>query len=332
MTTLKDIAKAANCSLATVSKAINDKHDISAKTRQRILKIAEEYNFVPNAFGKGLKKQRTENIGVIFCREFQPLSVNPFYSRVLEGIEAELAINNYNLVLHLLPEVYRGEYPKMLRERHVDGVVLVGVLEEAFINRLQSDNIPTILIDPKIITDDFSQILIDNEYGGYQATRFLINHGHERVAFISGDLNRESFRLRYSGYLKALKTCGLPVNQDYIQTGGLENGYEHVSALIKCTQRPTAIFAANDINAIYGCQAVKDHNLTIPDDISIIGFDDIEMAKMMTPALTTVRVYKEEMGSIAVRKLFGIINKTEKLASIIVPVRIVERDTVKSIK
>ncbi len=331
MTTLKDIAKTANCSLATASKAINGKLDISESTRQRILKIAEEYNFTPNAFGKGLKKQKTENIGVIFCREFQPLSSNPFYSRVLEGIEAELAINNYNLVLHLLPEVYRGEYPKMLRERNVDGVVLVGVLQEAFIEHLKTEKIPTILIDPKIITEEFSQVLIDNEHGGYLATRYLIEHGHKRIAFISGDLDRESFRLRFTGYQKAMKSNGLKINDNYIQTGGLENGYDHVDVLLKLEQRPTAIFAANDINAIYGSQAITDHQLRIPDDISIVGFDDIEMAKMVTPPLTTVRVYKEEMGSIAVRKLLGIINKSEKLVTAVIPIRIIERGSVKSL-
>ncbi len=332
MTTIRDIAKEANCSLATVSKAINGRSDVSESTRVRILKIAKEHNFVPSAFGKGLKNGKTENIGVIFCRESQPLSLNPFYSRVLEGIEAELAINNYNLVLHMLPEEYRDEYPKMLKERNVDGVVLIGVLQEKFISQLKKQNIPTILIDPKIITKEFNQVLIDNEHGAYLATQYLINKGHKRIAFISGDLERESFRQRYSGFKKAMNHYKLNIGDNYIQTGGLENGYELVSALLNQKDRPTAIFAANDINAIYGYRAIKDCNFQIPEHISIIGFDDIELAKMATPPLTTIRVYKEEMGSIAVRNLLQIINKeTDRPMSVLVPVRLIERSSVNAL-
>ncbi|MDD5540510.1 MAG: LacI family DNA-binding transcriptional regulator [Candidatus Neomarinimicrobiota bacterium] len=331
MTTIKDIARLANCSLSTVSKALNGRRDVSQETKERIIQIAREHNFSPNAFGKGLKNHKTENIGVIFCREFQPLSLNPFYSRVLEGIEGELAINNYNLVLHLLPEVYRGEMPKMIKEHKVDGLILVGVLQEIFIEQLKADSIPTILIDPKISTDRFSQVLIDNEHGGFLATQYLINKGHTQIGFISGDLERESFRQRHTGYYKAMSYSHLPINEKFIRFGGLEMGYDHVSALLKLSPRPTAIFAANDINAIYGYKAVKDNKLNVPDDVSIIGFDDIDLAKMASPPLTTVRVYKEEMGSIAVRKLINLIDKVENIATNIVPVRIIERNSVKSI-
>jgi len=331
MTTIKDIARIANCSLSTVSKALNGRQDVSQEMKERIIQIAKEQNFAPNAFGKGLKNQKTENIGVIFCREFQPLSLNPFYSRVLEGIEAELAINNYNLVLHLLPEVYRGELPKMIKERKVDGLILVGVLQEMFINQLKAENIPIILIDPKIATDRFCQVLIDNEHGGFLATQHLINKGHTRIAFISGDLERESFRQRFTGYYKAMNYNHLPTDEKYIKSGGLELGYDHVNALLKLNPRPTAIFAANDINAIYGYKAVKDNQLNIPEDVSIIGFDDIDLAKIATPPLTTIRVYKEEMGSIAVRKLINLINDVEKTMTNIVPVRLIERKSVISV-
>jgi LacI family transcriptional regulator len=268
---------------------------------------------------------------VIFCREFQPLSLNPFYSRVLEGIEGELAINNYNLVLHLLPEVYRDELPKMIKEHKVDGLILIGVLQEKFVEQLISENIPTILIDPKIPTDQFSQVLIDNEHGGFLATQYLINKGHTRIGFISGDLERESFRQRFTGYYKAMNYSHITTDEKYIRSGGLEMGYDHVNALLKLDPRPTAIFAANDINAIYGYKAVKDNKLNIPDDISIIGFDDIDLAKIATPPLTTIRVYKEEMGSIAVRKLINLINEVEKITTNIVPVRIIERKSVRSL-
>ena len=161
MATIKDIAKAANVSVSTVSKALNRREDIGGDTRRKILSIAEELNYVHNFNIINSTATKTENVGVIFCRESKPLSLNPFYSRVLEGIEAELAINNYNLVLHLLPDEKNIALPKMLRQHQVDGVILAGVVREPFIQKLHKMDIPAILIDPKIQVKDMSQVLIE---------------------------------------------------------------------------------------------------------------------------------------------------------------------------
>ncbi len=329
MITIKRIAEAAHCSVSTVSKALNGKPDVAEDTRKKIIEIAKAHNFYPNALGKGLKKRITENLGVIFCRESLPLSLNPFYSRVLEGIEAELAVNNYNLVLHLLPEIYTGDMPKMIRERQVDGLILVGVLNQNFMDQLSFLEIPTVLVDPKITTSTFCQVLIDNEHGAFEAIQYLIQHGHRRIAFISGDLDRLSFRQRYDGYLKALEFYRIPFEQALVQTGGLEKGYDHVRALLALPHPPTAVFAANDINAIYGYKAIQELQLQIPDDVSVVGFDDIELGKMISPPLTTVRVYKEQMGSIAVRSLFKVLNhEIEQPVTTLVPTRLIERESV----
>ena len=333
MASIKEIAKEANVSPATVSKALNQRKDISEATRQRIIRIAESHDFVPSSLGRNLKNQRTENIGVIFCRESQPLSANPFYSRVLEGIEAELAMNNYNLVLHLLPNDYTGTLPKMLREGQVDGVILAGVLRPDFIQRLRNLSVGAVLVDPKIVINDFSQILIDNEHGAFQAVEHLIRCGHKRIGFISGNLDRLSFIERFKGYKKALQYYKIEFEQELVQSGGLEQGYEHTRKLIQMDNPPTAIFAANDINAIYGYKAVKDSGLRIPEDISVIGFDDIELAKISSPPLSTIRVYKEEMGSIAVRILLQIINnELGKPVITLVPTKLVERESVGYVK
>ncbi len=332
MVTIKRIAEAAQCSVATVSKALNGRPDVAEETRKRILEIAKAHQFYPNAMGKGLKKRVTESVGVIFCREKLPLSLNPFYSRVLEGIEAELAVSNYNLVLHLLPESYTNEMPKMIRERQVDGLVLVGVLHQSFIDQIGSLEIPTVLIDPKIAGDSFNQVLIDNEHGAFEATQYLIKRGHRRIGFISGDLDRLSFRQRYEGFRKAQDFYRIPFDESLLQTGGLEKGYDHVKTLLSLPERPTAIFAANDINAIYGYKAIKEEKLRIPEDVSVIGFDDIELGKMITPPLTTVRVYKEQMGSIAVRTLFKLLSHaSDRPVTTLVPTRLIERESVADI-
>jgi len=250
--TIKDIAKLAGVSQSTVSKALNNRPDIGEETRKRILEIVKEHNFSPNAFGKGLKSRLSENIGVIFCRYVQPLTGNPFYSRVLEGVEAEIAIN------------------------------------DQFMDEIVQTNIPLVFVDPKQILDGYSQILIDNEHGAFDATQYLIRRGHRKIGFVSGELERLSFQQRFNGYKKALKANHIEVDEKLIKTGGLEEGYEHVKAMM-VDEKPTAIFAGNDINAIYGYKAVGELGMKIPDDISIVGFDDIDLCRFSTPQLTTVR-------------------------------------------
>ena len=331
--TIKDIAKLARVSQSTVSKALNDRPDIGVETKEHILRIAEEHNFVPNASGKALKQRLTESIGVIFRRDDNPLSSNPFYSRVLEGIEAELAFNDYNLVLHLVPEHKIPVLPKMVRKKQVDAVVLVGIKHEEFVRQLQQANVPVILVDPKTDITGCSQVLIDNENGAFLATQHLIECGHERIGFISGELTRLSFKQRLDGYLKAMRYHNLPVAEELIKAAGLEAGYDLTKALLTLSPRPTAIFAANDINAIYGYKAINEFGLKIPQDISVVGFDDIDLSKMATPPLTTVRVYKEELGSVAVRNLRQQIqDKSAGCTTTIIPVRFVRRESVRNLK
>ena len=332
MITIKDIAKLAGVSQSTVSKALNDRPDVSAEMKKKILEIATEYKFTPHAFGKALKKKTSENVGVLFCRDLHSISGNPFYSRVLEGIEAELAINNYSLVLQIITETTKDELPKMVRERQVDGLIIVGTFKDSYINRITEEVLKLVFIDPNRTFNQHSQILIDNENGAFQATEYLLNGGHRRIGFISGDLSRNSFKQRYNGYVRALKQAGIQVDKSLIRTGGLENGYEHVRDLMK-TQELTAIFSANDINAIYGYRAVLEAGLKIPDDVSMIGFDDIDLAKIAAPPLTTVRVYKEELGSIAVRTLLQQIKGEADLSiKTIVPTKLIKRDSARNLQ
>jgi len=329
MPNMEDIAEIAGVSVSTVSKAINNKSDINEQTQKKILEIAEAYNYKP----KNQQLQDTGNIGVIFCHESHPVSLNPFYSRVLEGIEGEVAINNYNLLLNFFSQKDKEKIPKILDEKNVDGLILVGVIEKQFLEMVKETNIPSVLVDPKITVSDFSEIFIDNEHGSFLATQYLIKNGHEEIGFISGELDRRSFRQRYKGYQKSLKYNNLDIKDKYIKTGGLEEGYKHTEELLQLDNPPTAIFAVNDINAIYGIKAAKKNGVQVPDDLSFIGFDDIDMAKMSTPPLTTIRVYKEEMGSIAVRQLLKALNgDVNNQTNTILPIKLIERESVKEIQ
>lgn len=332
MITIKDIAELAGVSQSTVSKALNDRPDVSTETKRRITEIAKELDFTPHAFGKALKTKSSENVGVLFCRYVRSLSGNPFYSRVLEGIEVELAVNNFNLLLQIITATTKDELPKMVRERQVDGLILVGTFKDGYLNRILDSGINIVMIDPKKIVKDCCQVLIDNEYGAFQATKYLIDRGHRQIGFISGDLSRLSFQQRYDGYKKALKLNDISLDESFVKTGGLENGYEYVRHLVE-KHDVRCIFSTNDLNAIYGYKAINEMNLRIPDDVSIIGFDDIDLAKMSTPPLTTVRVYKEELGSIAVRVLLKLIRgEADNPTTTILPTKLVERESVKTLK
>ncbi len=333
MVTIKDIAKIAKCAPSTVSKALNNKSDVSEKTRNRIKKIAADNNFHLPVHPDDNPNQQTENIGVVFCREEKPLSGNPFYSRVLEGVEGELVINNYNLILTLLGEEFNGQTPKMIKENKIDGLVAVGYMDKKFIQILKNYKTPTVFVDPVDYDIDYQKVIIDNEQGGYLAAKHLLGKGHKRIAFVSGNLQRASFRLRFEGFKKALAVENIPVNDDLVKTSGIENGYELTRELLNMNPPPSAIFYGNDTNALLGYKAINDSRLRIPDDISVVGFDDIAMAKYSDPPLTTIKVYKEEIGSIAVRKLLEAINSDgpEIAVTTIMPVKLVERESVKTI-
>jgi LacI family transcriptional regulator len=331
MMNIRSIAQLANVSPSTVSKALNGRSDVAPETRKKILEIVKTHQFSRNSFGQGLKMRLTQNIGLIFSRDQHALSDNPFYSKVLEGVEAELSFNNYNLLLNIIQASQTG-LPKMVREKHVDGVILIGVFHDDFLERILSENLPVIMIDPQNIVEAFAQIHIDNEYGGFLATQYLIRAGHDKIGFVSGDLKRMSFKQRLDGYLKALHYYHIEVDERLIRTGGLENGYQHFKSILS-DQNPTAIFAANDINAIRGYKAVHEMKLRIPDDISVVGFDDIDLASIAAPPLTTVRVHKREFGSIAVRTLLKMIREDNAQKPVVmIPTHLIERESVRNLK
>ncbi len=333
MLTINDIAKIARCSPSTVSKALNNKSDVSEKTKIKIKKIAQENNFKLHQLAD-IDDGKTENIGIVFCREEKPLSGNPFYSRVLEGIEGELVLNNYNLILTLLAKKFSGDVPKMIRDKKVDGLIIVGIIDKNFTTVIKKYDLPIILVDPTDYTMAFKKVVIDNEQGGFLATNHMINRGHKRIAFVSGSLDRASFKLRFQGYKNALEMNGIPVNKSLVKAGGIEEGYEYVEELMALPEPPTAIFFGNDTNALLGYKAISDAGLKIPEDISVAGFDDIAMAKYSEPPLTTIKVYKEELGSLAVRKLLDEIknpNTDDIAVTTVMPVKLIERDSVKKL-
>ena len=327
---LKKIVDFAGSALAMVSTAWANCSNINKKTRGKLFEIVCENQYRPSTFGIAMKKEVNENIGIFFYHEQNFLWGNPFYSRILEGIKTELAEHSYNSTFTLFQNSSE-KLSRVLHQLEINGIIVIGNFNEKFLTKMKYLKLPAIFVDPQIRIKNYSQVLINNEDGAFNATQYLINAGHRKIGFISDELKRLSLKQRYQGYLKALQYYSIQLNQALIQTGGFENGYQHIKNIL-ANQQPTAIFAANDINAHLGYRAIFESNLKMPDDISMVGFDDIHMSRCLIPALTTMRVPKEKMGSMAVRTLLNMIHNPAKEHSIItMPIELIERESVKII-
>ncbi len=335
--TIKDVAKAANVSIATVSLVLHNNERISRETKKRVLKNIKQLNYHPSRSARGLVSRKTGNIGFIVTEEHF-LRTEPFYTKVFLGSEFEARGNdNYVLLATVSSSFKKGDpLPRFILERNADGILIAGKVPEAFIKSITKYKMPIIFIDYLPPNSDFPGVLIDNVRGGMLATEYLINSGHKNIAFIGGEISHPSIMERLQGYKLALERAnfnngnGLVVtNDEYLSR---QNGYSSAEKLFIQNKDVTAIFAANNATAIGVMQYLKDNNLNIPNDISLIGFDDVETDMMIDPPLTTIKVPVVKMGTEAVQLLLNII-KTESTATtkIIVPIELVVRESINNI-
>lgn len=335
--TIKDVAKAANVSIATVSLVLHNNERISSETKRRVLKRIKQLHYHPSRSARGLVSRKTGNIGFIVTEEHF-LRTESFYTRVFLGTEFEAREkDNYVLLATISSSFKKGDpLPRFILERNADGILIVGKVPEAFIESINKYNMPILFIDYFPPNGDFPSVLIDNVRGGMLATEYLINSGHQNIAFIGGEVSHPSIMERLQGYKLALEKAnikngnGLVVtNDEYLSR---QNGYRSAEKLFIQNKDVTAIFASNNATAVGVMQYLKDNNFNIPDDISLIGFDDVEEDMIIDPPLTTIKVPKVKMGTEAVQLLLNII-KTESTTTkkIIVPIELVVRESIKNI-
>lgn len=305
--TINDIAKAANVSKATVSYVINNKPGVSEDTRQKILKIIEEMNYHPNAVARGLAGQKTEMIGMVI-----PDLTDMFFADIIRGVEN--CANQYNYTLNLCtthadPE-RENAMADMFTSGRVDGVILMTYhLKEDYLHQLKNRQIPFVIINNPISDPSLYTINVNNQDGAYKGTEYLIQSGHQRIAFIHGSLDSFDNEFRFLGYQKAMADYQLNISEEYIRVGHFNHsgGYTAAQEFMKLDQPPTAIFAANDHMALGVIKALKDLGYTVPGDVSVIGFDDIQAASFVEPGLTTIKQPTFEMGARAVEILMKLI-------------------------
>ena len=335
--TIKDVARAANVSTATVSLVIHDHRRISEKTRKIVLKAIKELDYRPSKIARELVLRQTHNIGFLLTNDHF-LRTEPFYTHIFLGTEFEARDHKYYVLLNTIPSVFEKEncQPRFVKEKNVDGIIIAGKVPDELIACLIPYNIPLVYVDYYPALGKHYAVMIDNIEGGKKATDYLASLGHRKIAFLGGDLDHPSIRERFHGYRQALELLKIPFDSEAIITSesvtSREGGAHATAKLLKKNKNITAIFACNDAMALGAIKYLKSTGLHVPGDISIIGFDDVETGIISDPPLTTMHVPKIELGSQAMKMMVDILeNRTKKPHKILISAELVERDSTRVI-
>lgn len=294
-TTSRDVAKLAHVSRTTVSFILNNVPgvSISAATRKRVLDAAKKLNYSPNIAGKKLVSGKSYTIGLVLCQLPEQIFTDAFLPQVILGVEQAAMQQGFHVLLKPVDPTDAGGYARLIAENHVDGILLSGPRQDdAELMRLHQQHVPILLMG-QLPDTDIPFVDINATAGAEMAVSHLIEHGHQRIGIITNaPLDYTSAQQRRDGYLQALKKSKLPVNKAFIKEGNYTpaSGFEAMKALLQLTPRLTAVFVASDVVATGAMLAIKEAGLRIPQDIAIVGFDDIPLAEYYDPPLTTIRL------------------------------------------
>jgi LacI family transcriptional regulator len=308
MTTIKDISKVAGVSVTTVSRALNGYSDVSESTRQKVMRIAKELNYVPNTLARSLVMNRSRTIGLLVSGFTKANVKDNFMVEVLAGINDFAAESDYDLVLFSTDSTKQREktYSQLCKERRVDGAILQGIkIDDPYLQEVVESDIPCVLIDIPIETESVGYVTTDNVLGAKKAVQYLIDLGHKNIAMVNGHEQAFVSKRRAVGYQEALKTANLPLHTDWIVNGQFdEEEAEGVAEhLLRKNPEITAIFCASDLMGLGVIKAAKKVGRKIPEDLSIIGYDDILLASYSSPPLSTIAQDKFQMGFQAAKLL-----------------------------
>lgn len=339
--TMGDIANKLNISINAVSLALNDKAGVSDNTRNLIVETASKMGYF-NENPDYINRKSTKNICMLIQDKF--FRDVPFYSKVIFGIEKEAKYNGYDIIVNLMNKE-KYDIPLCIKNRKVSGILLVGNIPDDYLEKINEFNIPIVMVDCASNVINTDAVLSQNISGSYKAVRYLMKNGHKEIGFF-GDINSSlSFKERWLGYYECMSESKVysegtlskildfsvinPMMENYI----LRNNFDEIKKILsKIKKMPSAWMCCNDMHAICLKNALESMGYRIPEDISIIGFDDIDLCTMVTPELTTIYVNKELMGKTAVRRLlWRIDNINAPFEKISMAVSLVERNSVKAV-
>ncbi|CAM4136507.1 LacI family DNA-binding transcriptional regulator [Lederbergia lenta] len=332
--TIKDVAKFANVAPSTVSRVIADNPRISEKTKKRVREAMEELGYHPNFIARSLASQSTEVIGLVMPGSADKTFQNPFFSNILRGLSESAHEKNYALQMttgKTVDEIYENVV-HMVQGGRVDGLVLLNSrADDKIMEYLRKRDFPFVVIGkPYMHEEEITHVDNDNFRASKEATEYLLELGHESIAFIGGDLSLVVTIDRLLGYEKALRIAGIELNNQYVihEEFLREGGREAISELLKLSDHPTALVVADDLMALGVLNTLAELNISVPEDISIVSFNNVLFAEVANPQLTSVDINIFTLGYEAAKNLIlKINNPNEPVKRIIIPHKLIIRES-----
>lgn len=327
--TLDDIARKAGVSRATVSRVINGGENVREETRKQVMEVIQQINFQPNVAARSLAAGRTNVIGLVIPAGVSAIFADPYFPLLIQGVTTTCNARDYSVMLWLAePEYERRMIRQVLHSGLLDGVLVSSMLlDDPIVRALHASNKPFILVGRHPFLD-VNYIDVDNVNGAREATLHLLRLGYKKVATITGPQNMIAGQDRLEGYRRALKERGAPYRPELVAEGDFSEtgGYTAMRKLIP--QRPDAVFVATDVMAEGAMRALREAGLRVPQDVALVGYDDMPNAARMSPPLTTIRQPTQRMGALAVDALIDIIqNPSAPKRRIVLPVELVIRES-----
>ena len=327
MPTIRDVAKLAGVAPITASRVISNSGYASEDVRQRVNQAAEQLGYVPNYLARSLRSKRTRTLALVLTD-----ITNPFWTTVARGVEDAASEEGYNVIFCYTDESASKQeaYLETLIQKQVDGILLVPVRSKKHpIEFLRQQKVQVVLLDRRLPNIEVDVVRGDSKGGAYQLVQLLLKLGHSRIAILSGPSGVSSADDRVAGYQRALHEAGLQPEDQLIFHGdfSLESGYQMTRSLLKLPARPTALFAGNNFIAIGALKTLHDAGLAVPENMSVVSFDDLPAAILVDPFLTVAAQPAYEMGQRATRRLLECLNgkNCDGVQDIVLPVSIIER-------
>jgi DNA-binding LacI/PurR family transcriptional regulator len=325
---IAEIARRASVSTATVSRTINQSGPVKAATARKVWRAVTELNYHPNSHARALVSGRSRLLGLIVSD-----ITNPFFPELIRSFEALAADQQYDLLL-TSTDYQTSRMTTCLRrmlERKVDGVaIMTSEMDTSLIRELSRRGVPIVFMDVGQMGPRMSHVSIDYGNGVKQAVEHLVHLGHKHIAFISGPLDLHSARTRRQAFVDSMRTHGITPDKRLIREGThtAEGGQKAMASLLKLSRRPTAVVASNDWTAIGALHAIDAAGLTVPGDLSLVGFDDIPLVSYTSPPLTTVRMSAADVGSTAFQALFRLVGGERPEGDVYqVPTKLIVRES-----
>lgn len=329
---LRDVARLAGVSIPTASQALNGRARISGKTRTRVLEAARRLRYTPHAAARRLILGRSDSVAIVPGSNMTGIFSDLFYRAVLTGVGGVFEEAAYRMLITstLRPALQAPPFVQMASAREIDGILIAGVVDDKWVQEAMETGTPVVLLDnylPKVPTP---AVVNDNAGGAYSATRYLASLGHTRIGFVGAAVDYPFGRETHEGYLRALTDAGLrrdPALEISIPIDA-ESARKRTAVLFSLAEPPSAVFAVTDMLALGVITGAREQGLSIPEDLSVVGMDDIELAAVTNPPLTTVRIRKEEMGRRAAQMLLDLIRGHDVEPEVVVlPNELIVRET-----